>query len=52
MGSFAAVPSAYEAWTELEVAIPASVNRTGRLDVEISVPAPWAYESYHYWLLP
>jgi hypothetical protein len=51
VGSFAAVPSSYQAWTELEVAIPASMNRTGRLHVEISVPAPSQYESYHYWLV-
>lgn len=53
-GKFAGIISAAapdDIWGERTVAIPAAFNPTGHLDIEMSVPMPWSYESYHYWLL-
>lgn len=50
VGAFSPRSSAL-VWGEQEVAIPARLNPTGHLLVEVSVESPWQYESYHYWLL-
>lgn len=49
-GTFPATPPT-TIWTDLVLSIPASLNRTGRLEIEVSVDPPWSYESYHYWLV-
>ena len=51
MGAFS-LSSTATVWSEAELTIPAQLNTSDRLRIEVSMATQAEYESYQYWLYP